>query len=141
MTDPLADIHHYSPNLTISSVIKFCEKKALPVSRPMIQNYIRDGLMPPPVKRIYTHKHLAALVMICRLKTVYDMPAIKAALAPHMDEEGLPLETYKWLVGMQKEARELWLANVAPNIAAEDENSHALLIMAHVADIKNMVEL
>ena len=139
MTDPLADIHHYSTNLSISSVIKFCEKKALPVSRPMVQNYIRDGLLPPPVnKRVYTHKHLAALVMISHLKTVYDMPAIKAALTPHMDGEGLPLETYKWLMGKQKEALDLWLAHVAPNIAAEDESSHGLLTMAHVADIKNV---
>ncbi|MCL2404624.1 MAG: DUF1836 domain-containing protein [Defluviitaleaceae bacterium] len=142
MNDPLQDIHHYSPTLTIAQVIKFCEKKALPVSRPMVQNYIRDGLLPPPVnKRIYTHKHLAALVMICRLKTVYDMPAIRTALVPHMDEEGLSLETYKWLLGKQKEALELWLANVAPNIAAEDENSQALLIMAHAADIKDLTAL
>jgi len=141
MIDPLQDIHHYSPTLTIAQVIKFCEKKALPLSRPMVQNYIRDGLLPPPVnKRIYTHKHLAALVMICRLKTVYDMPAIKAALGPHMDDEGLPLTTYKWLINKQKEVLDLWLANIAPNITAEDENNHALLIMAHAADIKDLAE-
>ena len=141
MVDPLHDIHHYSPTLTISQVLKFCEKKDLPLSRPMVQNYIRDGLLPPPVnKRIYTHKHLAALVMICRLKTVYDMPAIKAALEPHMDAEGLPLETYRWLIGKQKEIRELWLEKVAPNIAAEAEDSQGLLIMAHVVEIKDLVE-
>jgi len=139
MTDPLTDIHHYSPNLNIASVIKFCEKKSLPVSRAMVQNYIRDGLLPPPVnKRYYTHKHLAALVMICRLKTVYDMPAIKAALVPHMDEEGLELETYKWLMSKQKETLDLWLANVAPKIAAEDADRQGLLIMAHVANIKDV---
>jgi len=142
MTDPLHDIHHYSPTLTIAQVIKFCEKKELPVSRPMVQNYIRDGLLPPPVnKRMYTHKHLAALVVICRLKTVYDMPAIKSALTPHMDDEGLPIETYRWMMGKQKEALDLWLTNVAPNIAAEDEGNHGLLIMAHVVDVKNVIEL
>jgi len=142
MTDPLADIHHYSPNLTISQVIKFFEKKALPISRPMVQNYIRDGLLPPPVnKRVYTHKHLAALVTICRLKGIYDMPAIKAALEPHLDEEGLPLETYKWLMSKQKQNRDLWLDKVAPNIAAEEESTHALLTMTHVAEIKNVIEL
>ena len=141
MTDPLHDIHHYSPTFTIAQVIKFCEKKALPLSRPMIQNYIRDGLLPPPNKRLYTQKHLAALVVINRLKTVYDMPAIKEALVPHMDEEGLPLETYKWLMNKQNEARDLWLAHVAANIATEPEGSQDLLVMAHVADIKSVVEL
>ena len=141
MVDPLHDIHHYSPNLTIAQVIKFCEKKDLPLSRPMVQNYIRDGLLPPPVnKRVYTHKHLAALVMICRLKAVYDMPAIKAALGPHMDAEGLPLETYRWLKDKQQEVHELWLKKVAPSIAAEAEDSQGLLIMAHVAEIRDLVE-
>ena len=140
MTDPLSDIHHYSPTLTIAQVIKFCEKKALPLSRAMIQNYIRDGLLPPPNKRMYTHKHLAALVMIYRLKAVYDIPAIKEALTPHMDDEGLPVETYKWLMSKQKEARDLWLAHVAPNIATEPEDSQGLLVMTHVADIKHVAD-
>ena len=140
MTDPLSDIHHYSQTLTIAQVIKFCEKKELPLSRPMIQNYIRDGLLPPPTnKRIYTHKHLAALAMICRLKTVYDIPAIKEALTPHMDDEGLPLETYKWLIHKQKEIFDLWLAQIAPNITAEPEGRQNLLLMAHAADIKNII--
>jgi len=142
MSDPLHDIHHYSPTLTIAQVIKFCEKKELPLSRAMVQNYIRNGLLPPPVnKRVYTHKHLAALVVICRLKAVYDMPAIKTALAPHMDEEGLPMETYKWLIRKQKETLDTWLQNIAPRITAEDENSHALLIMAHAADVKDLAGL
>ena len=141
MTDPLEDIHHYSPTFTISQVVKFCEKKALPISRAMIQNYIRDGLLPPPVKsRVYTQKHLAALVVICRLKNIYDMPAIKAAMASLMDDEGLPLEVYKWLQEKQKESRDLWLKNIAPSIVSEAENSQALLIMSHIADIKGISE-
>ena len=139
MTDPLEDIRHYSPTFTISQVVKFCEKKSLPISRAMIQNYIRDGLLPPPVNsRLYTQKHLAALVVICRLKNLYDMPAIKTAMAPHMDDEGLPLETYKWLLVKQKESRDLWLKNVAPSIVSQPEDSQALLIMSHVADIKGI---
>ena len=137
MTDPLHDIHHFSPNLTITSVLKFCEKKGLPISRPMIQNYIRDGLLPPPNGRIYTHKHLAALVIIHRLKAVFDMPTIKKALEPHMDEEGLPLETYKWLIHKQKDMLDTWLASIAPGITAEE--NQALLLMAHAVDIKALV--
>ena len=139
MTDPLSSIHHYSPSLTITQVIKFCEKNGLPISRPMIQNYIRDGLLPPPVnKRIYTHKHLAALVMICHLKTVYDIPAIKEAICPYLDDEGLPLDTYKWLVKKQQEVYNLWLQQVAPAIAAGPEDNHRLAVMAHVADLRQL---
>ena len=96
MIDPLSDIQQYSEALTISQVLKFCEKKDIGITRGMIQNYIRDGLLPSPVnKRFYTHKYLAALVLIDRLKTVFDIPSIKKALTPFMDEEGLPLDVYK----------------------------------------------
>jgi len=138
MPDPLSDIHHYSPTMTITQVIKFCEKKALPISRPMIQNYIRDGLLPPPINRQYTHKHLAALAVISQLKAVYDMPAIKEALAPHMDNEGLPMSTYKWLQDKQKETLDTWVKEVASGIAAEPEDRQSLLIMTHAAEIKNI---
>lgn len=95
MHDPLADIRQYSPTMTISQVLKFCEKKGLRITRAMVQNYIRAGLLPPPVnKRLYTHKHLAALAAIDRLKTVFEIQTIQGALAPYIDSEGLPLEFY-----------------------------------------------
>jgi len=138
MTDPLSDIHHYSPTFTIAQVIKFCEKKHMPLSRPMIQNYIRDGLLPPPAGRLYTQKHLAALALICKLKTVYDIPTIKEALTPHIDEEGLPLETYKWLTEKLQANLEIWLNNVAQSIAKEPEDKQSLLLMTHTTDIKDI---
>jgi DNA-binding transcriptional MerR regulator len=93
--NPLHDLHNYPDTLKISQLMKFCEKKGLNITRAMVQNYIRDGLLPPPVKkRIYTHKHLAALVMIDRLKKVFEMPEISAVLVPLMDGEGLPLDVY-----------------------------------------------
>jgi len=96
MTDPLIDINNYSPSLTISQLIKFCEKKGFLVTKGMIQNYIRVGLLPNPVnKRFYTHKHIAALIIVCLTKPVYEIESIKKALLPHMDEEGLPIETYQ----------------------------------------------
>ena len=97
--NPLSDIKQYSNAMTISQTLKFCEKKGLGITRGMIQNYIRDGLLPSPAnKRFYTHKHMAALVLIDRLKTVFDIPTIHAALTPLMDEEGLPMEVYNKLI-------------------------------------------
>lgn len=99
MSDPLSDIRQYSPRLTIAQLGKFFEKKGIALTRPMVQNYIKAGLLPPPAgKRFYTHKHIAALVMICRLKQVFDIATIKRAMEPLMDGEGLPLETYGELV-------------------------------------------
>lgn len=96
MQDILQDIHQYSDNFTISQVVKFFERKGLIVTKSMIQNYVRDGILPPPVnKRHYTHKHLTTLALIIRLKTVFEFVYIKAVLVPLTDSEGIPLEVYR----------------------------------------------
>lgn len=139
MYDPLQDINHYSQTLTISQVVKFCEKKELGLTRAMIQNYIRDGLLPPPVnKRHYTQKHLAGLVMIVYLKTVFEMSDIKAALTPLMDGEGLPLETYRLLIGNLEKFSALWKEQMSPKLFDKDNARvmSILLLMTHTADLK-----
>jgi len=139
MTDPLQDIRHFSPTMTISQVLKFCERKEMAITRGMIQNYIRDGLLPPPAnKRLYTHKHLAALVMIYRLKAVFDMPTIRTALKPYMDEEGLPIDVYFAMMEKLGGMITKWQATIAPTLAAEGDGG-ALLCMVFAAEIKELI--
>ena len=133
MTNPLSDIRHYSPKLTISQLIKFFEKKEMSLTRGMVQNYIRDGLLPPPVdKRFYTHKHIAALVIICKLKTVFDIPTIQKTLVPLMDSEGLPLELYSRLFD-----RTHGLLTMI--IDTEDLQNDNLLFMLFTAELKSRI--
>ena len=136
MTNPLSDIHHYSPTMKISQVMKFCEKKGIGITRAMIQNYIRDGLLPSPQnKRLYTHNHLAAMVLIERLKTVFDIPSIKKALEPHMDETGLPIETYARLWEKTEILTRAFFAANAATLNGEQDGG-ILLTMACAAAIK-----
>ena len=125
MKDILADIHQYSHNLTISQVVSFFERRGITITRSMIQNYVRDGLLPPPLnKRHYTHKHLAVLALTATLKTVYEMPEIRTALAPLTDKEGIPIEKYKELLNKVE----------GLSISAETD---ALTIMAYSAGLKS----
>jgi DNA-binding transcriptional MerR regulator len=99
----------------------------------MIQNYIRDGLLPSPInQRFYTHKHLAALTIIGYLKGVYDIPTIKKVLLPLMDEEGLPLDKYRELMRKLEEVSDLWKKHIW------SEGLPPFVLMAHAADIKNL---
>ena len=133
MHNPLSDIRQFSPTMTMTQLQKFFEKKGLVVTRAMIQNYVRDGLLPPPVgKRFYTHKHIAALVLVDRLKTVFDMPSIRAVLVPYMDNEGVPLEIYEDLMGKVEAVTGGWLAAQAGLL----ERDGALLLMACTAELK-----
>ena len=142
MYDPLEDIHQYGKKLTISQVVKFFEKKELPITRAMIQNYIRLGLLPPPTdKRFYTHKHLAALVLINYLKAVFEMADIKAALSPMMDAEGLPLAEYALIIQQLAVLSEAWNRDMSPRFFEEGKTEalSRLLIMTHAVDLRAWV--
>jgi len=139
MHDPLQGIEHISNNLTIANLLKFCERQEIGITRPMIQNYIRDGVLPPPVgKRFYTHKHLAALVLIDRLKTVFDMPTVKAALEPYMDSEGIPLSDYTAMLAKLATVTAAWQQNIAPLVATESDGG-VILSMLFAAEIKSAI--
>jgi len=136
MQDPLQDIKHFSPTMTISQVLTFFQRKEIGITRGMIQNYIRDGLLPPPVsKRLYTHKHLAALVIIDRLKSVFDIPTIQKTLTPYMDDEGLPLDFYSYILVKTANVAASWQTNIAPTLSEEGE-AGTLLTMVFATELK-----
>jgi DNA-binding transcriptional MerR regulator len=100
----------------------------------MIQNYIRHGLVPPPKdKRLYTHKHLAALFLIGYLKTAFDMDTIKEKICPLMDENGLPLDVYGEIIKKWAEISAQWKKHVAKTI--NDSSVDRLALMAHAAEL------
>lgn len=139
MQDPLTDLHQYSKTFSIAQVLVFCERKGIKITRAMVQNYIRDGILPPPVgKRLYTHHHIAALVLIDRLKTVFDMPTIREALLPYMDEEGMPLDSYTDTVAKLNDMVAKWQTNIAPALAAEGDGG-LLIGMMFAAELKEAV--
>jgi len=128
MQNILQDIHQYNPQLTISQMLKLFERKGISLSKSMVQNYVRDGLLPPPLnKRHYTPQHLTTLILISSLKTVYELSDIKTALQPIMTEEGIPLDTYYDYV---KKTNEL----VNPN-----QSTDILTLMLYSVDVKDEV--
>lgn len=46
----------------------------------MINNYVKDGVLPRPVRKKYSRGHLGLLMMICSLKSVLSLPEISALL-------------------------------------------------------------
>ena len=46
----------------------------------MINNYVKDEVLPRPAKKKYSRNHLAMLMMICMLKSVLSLPEIDAML-------------------------------------------------------------
>jgi DNA-binding transcriptional MerR regulator len=78
----LRDIESYNDEMTVSQAARFFERQGVALTKTMIQNYIRVGVLPPPKdKRRYTQDHLAPLAIIEDLKGQYSLEEIKAAFA------------------------------------------------------------
>lgn len=81
--DTQVKIATLNDELTISQVVKFFERQGRSFTKTMIQNYIRVGVLPPPVdKRYYTKDHLVLLTLIDNLKTIYSLEEIKTIFHP-----------------------------------------------------------
>lgn len=55
----------------------------------MVNNYVKDGVLPRPEKKKYSRTHLAMLTIICSLKSVLSLPEISAMLQGLTEGRGL----------------------------------------------------
>ena len=54
----------------------FSEKDA-PLTGTMVNNYVKHEVLPAPQKKLYRREHLAKLIVITIMKSVYSIPEIK----------------------------------------------------------------
>lgn len=59
----------------------------------MVNNYVKQRLLPPPVRKKYGRKHIALLIMICTLKQSIGMSAVAGMLPP--DDEAVIQQEYE----------------------------------------------
>lgn len=58
------------------------------ITSSMINNYVKLGIIPPPVRKRYGADHLAYLIMICLLKQVLSMSEITLLIGGYGEELG-----------------------------------------------------
>lgn len=63
------------------------EDKGLTAS--MVNNYVKQKVLPPPVNKRYGRGHLAALLMLCTLKSVMPISAVQQLFESWGGAEGL----------------------------------------------------
>lgn len=105
-----------SDELTISQVVKFFEKQGRSFTKTMIQNYVRVGVLPPPIdKRYYTRNHLILLTLIDNLKAIYSLEEIRTLLEPVRNNPEIfeddiikAKDVYKNYVDMRKATLSRW---------------------------------
>ena len=159
------DLHTFNDEMTISQVVRFFERNGYTFTKTMIQNYIRIGVLPPPVnKRYYTKKHLMLLSLIYRLKTVFSLEEIKVVFMPILkqsntfDDDLINTKTlYKAYQSLQMKVLKEWEEYLPDNIQLtnefiKEENIHledmdqarafmvVLTLMTKIATMKQLLD-
>lgn len=62
------------------------------VTGSMVNNYVKNSLLKPPVKKHYDHTHLAFLIVVCVLKRCFSLKEISVLIDIHAHMEGSSLE-------------------------------------------------
>lgn len=81
------------------------------ITQAMINNYVKLGIMPAPIKKRYSKKHLAYLIIICFLKQTLSMELIKKIIPADSTDEEVK-EIYRSFKENQKKAYSYVMENV-----------------------------
>lgn len=68
----------------------------------MINNYAKNDLLPPPLKKKYSKEHLLVLVFIYYFKSILSITDIQALLKPITDTYFPASEDLSWKISIMK---------------------------------------
>lgn len=100
----------------------FSDGKDKLITPSMINNYVKLGLIPPPVKKKYSREHLARLMTICMLKQIMPIPTLSYLTGKGAQQTGLP-ESFDQLTREQSQALEHTAQGAREDISALDEEN------------------
>ena len=120
----------------------FSERALTPA---MVNNYVKLGTIPAPVRKKYSRAHIAYLFMVCTLKQTLDMATIQKIIPVGLDEEEVEY-IYNSFVKNQNKAYSYVTENILnvaiPIFEKEGENQERLNdLLLQVASAANICKL
>ncbi len=88
------------------------------LTKTMINNYAKNDLLPPPIKKKYSREHMLMLVFIYYFKSVLSITDIQSLLKPLTDKyfqsdgEMNLIDVYNEVFGAEKEQVEILMKNI-----------------------------
>lgn len=98
------------------------------LTKTMINNYAKNDLLPPPVRKKYSREHMLLLIFIYYFKGILSISDIQTVLKPITDRffagnEGLKLETiYNEVFSLEREEVEVMKQDVVRKYHKAQEN-------------------
>jgi Domain of unknown function (DUF1836). len=102
------------------------------VTNSMVNNYVKNGLLPKPVKKRYTKEHLAYLIAITFLKQVVSMNDIESGISVQTKLNGGIEKAYDFFCDKQELAFQMLNHQKDPQKISDNSDSTAYLMVEMV---------
>lgn len=99
------------------------------VTTSMVNNYVKNGLLPHPIKKRYTREHLAYLIAITFLKQVVSINEIQAGLEIQTNLNGGIAKAFDFFCDKQELALKMLNHREEGQILSEKNQSSAYLMV------------
>lgn len=111
------------------------------ITKTMINNYVKLGIMPAPEKKKYSREHIAYLIVICVLKQVYSISDIGKLISLTIQYFELSKAYNRFCANLEISVKNVFSRKEFPNVEKMTEEQYLLKnVVQSIAD-KLYVEL
>lgn len=93
------------------------------VTSTMINNYVKNGIVTPPIKKKYTRHHVAYLIVVCILKMVYRMDEISDLISVQIDKYPIQQAYNYFCAELESCLKCIFLHKKVHHVPSDDEGS------------------
>ena len=105
------------------------------ITKTMINNYVKLGIMPAPTKKKYSREHMAYLIVICILKQVYSISDIGKLIALTIQYFELSKAYNRFCANLEVSLKNVFTRKEFPNTEKMTEEQYLLKnVVQSVAD-------
>lgn len=105
------------------------------ITKTMINNYVKQGIMPAPEKKKYSRTHLAYLMVICVLKQVYSINDIGKLISLTIQYFEISKAYNRFCTNLELSIKNVFTRKEIPNVEKMTEEQYLLKnVVQSVAD-------
>ena len=105
------------------------------ITKTMINNYVKLGIMPAPTKKKYSRSHIAYLIVICVLKQVYSISDIGKLISLTIQYFELSKAYNRFCANLEVSIKNVFTRKEFPNVEKMTEEQYLLKnVVQSVAD-------
>jgi len=105
------------------------------ITKTMINNYVKQGIMPAPEKKKYSKSHVAYLIVICVLKQVYSISDIGKLISLTIQYFELSKAYNRFCANLEVSVKNVFVRKEFPNVEKMTEEQYLLKnVVQSVAD-------